>query len=61
MLRDKVNDLRVLYKHASSWVLYAITLYEACRLEGVDVSWLPHWIVVALGIAGVAAKLWKQP
>lgn len=55
------NDWRVLYKHASSYVLYAITLYEACRLQGIQLDWLPSWLVIALGIAGVAAKLWKQP
>lgn len=55
------NDWRVLYKHASSWAISAATLYEAARLQGIDLAWMPRWTVVALGLLGLAAKLWKQP
>jgi hypothetical protein len=59
-MKIQLNELNVLYKHASSYVFYLITLYEAARLDGVDVSWLPHWTVISLGILGVVAKTWKQ-
>lgn len=57
---DHMNDWRVLYKHASSWMMALVVLYEGAKLEGIDVSWLPHWIAVALGLLGLAAKLWRQ-
>lgn len=59
MKLDRIQ-LHVLWKHYSSYGIYLIALYEAARLDGVDLSWCPHWIVLALSIASLAAKVWKQ-
>lgn len=58
--RNRLNSLSVLYKHYSSYGMYAIAVYEAAKLQGVALSWLPRWIVLALSIASLAAKVWKQ-
>ena len=59
MKLDRIQ-LHVLWAHYSSYGIYLIALYEAAKLDGVDLTWLPRWIVLALSIASLAAKVWKQ-
>lgn len=56
----KLNEWQILYRHASSWILYAIAALEIARAQGVDLSGLPQWATVALAVAGIAAKLYRQ-
>jgi hypothetical protein len=56
----KLNDWKILYRHASSWILYAIAAVEIARSQGVDLSGLPRWLTAALAVAGIAAKLYRQ-
>lgn len=56
----KINEWRILYRHASSWILYAIAAVEIARTQGVDLSRLPQWLTAVLAVAGIAAKLYRQ-
>lgn len=59
-IRNRLNEIRVLWRHYSSWAFWAIGVIETARANGVDMTWVPPKVTIALAILGLAAKMYKQ-
>jgi hypothetical protein len=53
-------DLSVLWKHYSSWILYAIIALGGAQQAGIQIDGLPKWICTALAICALVAKTVPQ-
>ncbi len=57
-----IKRLHVLWRHYSSWLLYAIIALGSLQEFAVGLAdFLPRWVLVVLAFAALAAKLVPQP
>jgi hypothetical protein len=55
-----LDRLPVLWRHISSYAFYLVVTIGALQTAGMDLSWAPHWILVAIGVCGLLSKLIPQ-